>query len=115
MKNLLKVLLLLVCLSAPLLAQKNEAPTIYVMITDNSGVKLYSENLPLLNIMQLRDVYTNNNPGFTFTFEIPKGWGILFENESISFASTGCGSVPLNWVANAYYGFTITTQPDYYR
>lgn len=89
---------------------KPNNPVISVSITDNRGVKLYSENLPLINVMQLRDINTNQYGSFIFNYDIPDNWSIVFESQSISFSSIKNGSVELNYENNTYYQFFITTQ-----
>jgi len=87
-----------------------DSGTISVKIIDASGVKLYSEDLPLIYVQQFREVNTNSNGKFTFEFTIPNGWGLLFESEPISFNSVGAGVVELNFEENTYYQIAITTE-----
>lgn len=83
---------------------------IAVSITNVNGIKLYSENLPLINVMQLREVYTDNEAPFTFNFDVPDGWSITFISEIISFSCIKSGIIELNFEVNSYYQFSITTQ-----
>jgi len=92
---------------------KNETDSrgscIYVSILDSRGVKIYSEELPLIYVQQMRDITTNQYNDYTFTFNIPDNWNILFESETISFSCIGTDEVPLNWLPSTYYQFSITT------
>jgi len=83
--------------------------TINVEIYDNGGYSLYSERLPLINVMHFREAYTTTNTEYIFHFEVPEGWNLTFESESISFSSVGSGKVILYWLPNSYYEFAITT------
>ncbi len=83
---------------------------ISVSIVNQNGVKVYSESLPLINVMHLREVTTDQYNDFTFNYSVPGKWGLVFDSESISFSCVNHGSVQLNWSPNTYYSFAITTE-----
>jgi len=88
----------------------NVQDKILVSITDGNNVKIYSEALPLIYVMNFRDINTNQTGSYIFNYQLPANWQLLFESETISFNVIGTDSIPLNWLPNTHYEFAITTK-----